>query len=184
MTRMKIGEFLTGLAGETPVEIIHDPKNNYIELVSEKGRTIIKRDAAYRLLGALYFYLGLEPPVLPGLLTTASTWIRRFIERYPQLPMVVEGGQLLVERLEEHARVSKLTPTEQEMWIARLLADIRGKKKAIGTKAPPKCDWFGYDGEQAQCSAPGTERIDERYLCPEHFDVVKLKDAWKRTYLY
>lgn len=117
---MKIGEFLTGLAGETPVEIIHDPKNDYIKLVSDKGVMIVKRDAAYRLLGGLYFYLGLEP----------------------------------------HKDVS------------------------MGSIVHPRCDWFGYDGEQAQCPAQGTQEIDGRRVCPEHFEIVKTQDAWKRTHIY
>lgn len=117
---MKIGEFLAGLAGETAVEIIHDPKNDYIKLVSDKGVMIVKRNAAYRLLGGLYVYLGLEP--------------------YKGVSM--SGGPF------------------------------------------PCCDWFGYDGEQAQCSAQGTKEIDGRRLCPAHFEIVKTKDAWKRTHIY
>lgn len=183
MTRMKIGEFLTGLAGETSVEIIHDPKNDYIELVSEKGRTIIKREAAYRLLGGLYFYLGLEPPVLPVLLTTAATWLRRFLDRHPQLAMVTEGGMLLVDRLEAHARVAKQGPAEQAAWVGRLLDKTKGKEDLIGASIP-RCDWFGYDGEQAQCAAQGTQEIDGRPVCPEHYEIVKTQDAWKRTYIY
>lgn len=182
---MKIGEFLTGLAGETPVEIIHDPKNDYIKLVSEKGVMIVKRDAAYRLLGGLYFYLGLEPPVLPVLLTTAATWLRRFLDRYPQLPMVVEGGRLLAERLDLHAQVAMPgNPAVRLVHVTALLDDVHRKGESIGVSPPPRCDWFGYDGEQAQCPAQGTQEIDGRRVCHEHFEIVKNQDAWKRTHIY
>lgn len=118
MTRMKIGEFLAGENGDTTVEIIHDPKSDYVELVSNKGRLVIRRDAAYRLLGGMYLFLGLEPPLLPGLLSQASTWLRRSLETRKELSEVGEAGLLLVERLESYAKIARLPLSAQPKAIA------------------------------------------------------------------
>lgn len=181
MTRMKIGEFEVA---HGTAEIIHDVETGRLHLQVGSTLMILDRDAAYRLLGGLYFYLGLEPPVLPTLLTTAATWLRRFLDRYPQLPLVVEGGQLLVERLEAHARVSRGGPTEQAMWLERLLAAAKDKEQLIGAGSPPRCEWAGLDGAEPQCSAEGTQEIEQRHLCTEHFEYAKGRTAWKRTFVY
>lgn len=177
--RMKIGEFTTaaGVKGEVSMEA------GQLHIAVPGDRWVLDRDGAYRLLGSLYIFLGLEPPVLPAVLTTAATWLRTFLRRYPQLPMVVEGGQILAERLEAHARIAKQGPAEQAAWVERLLLATKGKEELIGASTP-RCDWFGYDGEQGQCSNQGINRINGRDLCPEHFEIVKSKDEWKRTYIY
>ncbi len=138
----------------------------------------------------------------------AAEWIARFIQEHPQTPEVeAEAAQLIAdlkgrdkEDAERHAywfddyplelldgEIEELGGLPQNHPTRRLKVEfITRYRKARGILRglAPRCDWFGYDGEQAQCPALGTKTIDGRHVCPEHFEVVEARDAWKRTHTY
>lgn len=135
----------------------------------------------------------------------AATWLTQFLRTYPQLPEVEAEAIRLITDLEAYAKEIEDRPAywfddyplellDQEIEEFGGLPQnhpTRPLKVAFITKyreargilrgIEPRCDWFGFDGERAQCACRGTQELDNRRLCPDHYRVVEARDAWKRT---
>lgn len=164
------------------------------------------------LFNALARYLGVKPAFDPTLLSECELWVHAFLRSGLELPEVQgEPGKLLGRIESALVALRRPTPVALEDYqhpdypLELLDAELvelnrlpgvywtregrvqtitkRRAERADYRAKMPRCDWFGHDGESAQCMGRGDRMINRRQVCLEHYDRIKVLDDWKRTYI-